>query len=137
MSKDSDMKDAGSSAKDKLEGENGKDEKAQQPDQSTPVTLEDVLRSNLKLIEKAVATKEARLLFGRLLRQSASVRSKFTSENISKFVEDTLPAESTVKASVLQAIRNDDEVCINKSAARGQVRVWVLVDPQQECTAWS
>lgn len=76
---------------------------------SKPTTpqLDDVLASNLKLIHKAVATKEARLLVGRVLRQTATVRTQFSSEKLSKFVEDTLEDASPLKPVILRMIRDE------------------------------
>ena len=76
---------------------------------SKPTTpqLDEVLASNLKLIHKAVATKEARLLIGRVLRQTATVRTQFSSETLGKFVEDTLQETSPLRPLLLSAVRDE------------------------------
>jgi hypothetical protein len=97
---DVEMEDAGVAEEPKADTE---------PKPNTPV-LEHVLASNLKLISKAVATREARLLFGRLLRQTATVRSQLSGDRLAKFVEDTLDPSSPVKSFILQLSSEGDEV---------------------------
>ena len=102
MTTDVDMTDAKDKDKDKEEAAD------QKP--SGPV-LGDVLKSNLKLIDKAVATREARLLFGRLLRQTATVRSQFSGEALGAFVKDTLAEDSRIRPCLLKAAEPDAQVC--------------------------
>jgi hypothetical protein len=70
----------------------------------------DVLQANLSIITKAVANKEARLLFGRVLRTTASVRSQFTAQTLHGFFSQTLQESSPVRSLVLQYVLAGDAV---------------------------
>lgn len=70
----------------------------------------DVLHANLGIIERAVASKEARLLFGRVLRTTASVRGQFTATSLKSFISKTLPKTSTIRDFVLQHLEGGDTV---------------------------
>ena len=86
-----------------------------------PPTLESVLESNLLLIRKAVATRETRLLVGRLLRQTATVRSQFNAENLQVFFSKSLADSSPVRNMILGAVaqlstvRNTTLLCFDPS----------------------
>ena len=74
---------------------------------SEPV-LADVLEGSLKLIHKAVATREARLLFGRLLRQTATVRGQFSADRLSQFIETSLDSNSPARSFLLSAAKDGE-----------------------------
>jgi hypothetical protein len=78
-------------------------------DKTTTTSFADVAASNIKIIHKAVVTKEARLLVGRVLRQTAAVRSQLTEDALSEFIATTLEEASPVKTLLLSIIK--DEVC--------------------------
>jgi len=102
MSKDVEMKedaaDAASAA--------AKPEKAE----PAPLTLEQVLDSNVALLRKAVATRETRLLVGRLLRQTATVRGQFSAEAFEAFFQRALPEGSAVRPLILAAVSQASSV---------------------------
>ncbi|EFJ52858.1 26S proteasome regulatory complex [Volvox carteri f. nagariensis] len=56
-------------------------------------SVEDKLKSVVALVEKSVKAKDTRLLIGRLLRQTASVRKQLTASNVKCFLQQMLPAE--------------------------------------------
>lgn len=60
---------------------------------AAPATLEDKLKSVVALVEKSVKAKDTRLLIGRLLRQTATVRKQLTAANVKAFLRQTLPAD--------------------------------------------
>ena len=64
-----------------------------------------VLRANAALIEKAVAQKETRTLFGRVLRHTAAVRRRLTATDLVAFVEGALPAGSPALQQLVPAIK--------------------------------
>ncbi len=64
-----------------------------------------VLRSGVALIKKAVEQKETRTLFGRLLRQTAAVRRRFSAADLSAFLEGALPASSPAAAQLVEAVK--------------------------------
>ena len=64
-----------------------------------------VLRSNVHLIEKAVAQKETRTLFGRLLRQTAAVRKQLTAHDLQAFLAEALPPASPAAAALAEAVK--------------------------------
>lgn len=57
-----------------------------QPQEKREVDVKEVLNGNVLLIEKAVQMKETRLLMGRTLRQTATVRKKLTIDVVNDFV---------------------------------------------------
>lgn len=64
-----------------------------------------VLRANAALIEKAVAQKETRTLFGRVLRHTAAVRRRLTATDLVAFLEGALPAGSPALQQLVPAIK--------------------------------
>ena len=79
----------------------------QKEDKQPPSPLA-VLRSGVALIKKAVEQKETRTLFGRLLRQTAAVRRRFTAADLTTFLEGALPASSPAAAQLVEAVK---QVC--------------------------
>jgi hypothetical protein len=102
MTVDVEMADASGPSHEKKE----RDEGPKQPD------LLDVLRDNLKLISKAVANREARLIFGRVLRRTASVRSQFAEELLHAFFDETLHATSPMRQIVVYEVSGNKLVRI-------------------------
>ncbi|GFR43460.1 hypothetical protein Agub_g4543 [Astrephomene gubernaculifera] len=56
-------------------------------------SVEEKLKAVVALVEKSVKAKDTRLLIGRLLRQTASVRKQLTPASIKTFLQQTLPAD--------------------------------------------
>ena len=83
--------------------ENG-DVKEEQPG-PVPISVEAQLDASLKLLERAVRSKDTRLTSGRLLRQTATVRSKLTAQNLSGFVEQTLPESFSAREVLISALQ--------------------------------
>ena len=89
MGKEIKMKDAdASSSKSK---EQSKDDKKAAHEQPSPPSVKAMLSANVLLLEAAVRAKETRVLAGRLMRQTTSVRRKLTADDLSAFVRETLP----------------------------------------------
>ncbi|KAG2439463.1 hypothetical protein HXX76_004818 [Chlamydomonas incerta] len=65
---------------------------------AAPATVGDKLKSVVALVEKSVKAKDTRLLIGRLLRQTASVRKQLTAANVKAFLRQTLPADLESRA---------------------------------------
>lgn len=92
------------------------DEKQPSPKQPQ---VADVLHANLGIIQKAVASKEARLLFGRVLRTTASVRGQFTTSALKSFISQTLPEDSKVRDFILQHLQGGDAVRFDHAWEQG------------------
>ena len=89
MGKEIEMKDADApSSKSK---EQSKDDKKAAHEQPSPPSVKAMLSANVLLLEAAVRAKETRVLAGRLMRQTTSVRRKLTADDLSAFVRETLP----------------------------------------------
>lgn len=67
-----------------------------------PPSVQERLRSNLQLIDKAVRFKETRAMFGKLLRQTTGVRKQLTAAELRTLVSSTLPAGSPAAQTLLQ-----------------------------------
>ncbi len=76
---------------------------AKEADSKPPTTLE-ALQSIANLLEKSVKLKDTRLMMGRLLRQTASVRKNLTSADLSSFVKQYLPSASPARSFLLEAL---------------------------------
>ncbi|KAL4447173.1 hypothetical protein ABPG77_007206 [Micractinium sp. CCAP 211/92] len=76
-----------------------------------------VLRSGVALIKKAVEQKETRTLFGRLLRQTAAVRRRFSAADLSAFLEGALPASSPAAAQLVEAVKQVGDTAMDADAA--------------------
>ena len=71
---------------------------------ATPISA---LKSNVTLLEKAVALKDTRLLMGRLLRQTATVRKQLDSPLLQELLQNVLPqglATRTYLSDVLSKV---------------------------------
>lgn len=96
-----------------------KQEKEKQGAPQPPSPLA-VLRSGVGLIKKAVDQKETRTLFGRLLRQTAAVRRRWTAADLCAFLEGSLPASSPASAQLLEAVKQVREaVCLREGRFTG------------------
>lgn len=98
MTTDVEMKDTEASEAPKEQPESG----AEAP------SLQSVLDANIQLIRKAVAARETRLLFGRILRQTATVRSQITAEALNTFFETVLAEGSSARSYLLRAVSGDE-----------------------------
>lgn len=88
----------------------------QQPAAPQPVQPLTVLRSSVALIKKAVDSKE-RALFGRLLRQTAAVRSRLTAADLNAFLALALPASSPTAAQLQDALKQAGESAMEADGA--------------------
>eukprot|EP00882_Tetradesmus_deserticola_P014365 GHRQ01015276.1.p1 GENE.GHRQ01015276.1~~GHRQ01015276.1.p1 ORF type:complete len:403 (+),score=216.15 GHRQ01015276.1:614-1822(+) len=68
-----------------------KDAEQQQP---KPFSVKEGMQGIITLLEKAVKTKETRLLMGRLMRQTAMVRKHMTASDLVAFINTYLPMDS-------------------------------------------
>ncbi|KAK9819846.1 hypothetical protein WJX72_003182 [[Myrmecia] bisecta] len=104
MGKEIDMKDADAPAKpdDQRKPEDGEEER-QKP------TLAAQLKANVALIDKAVRSKDTRLLTGRLLRQTALLRKQLTPDALTAFVKQALPAGLPAQALLLDHLRKAEQ----------------------------
>jgi hypothetical protein len=71
-----------------------------------PVLL-DVLRSSRALITKAVEAREAKLLIGRVLRLTATVRSQLADEGLKTFLTEVLAEGSAARAFLLSVLSEE------------------------------
>jgi 26S proteasome regulatory subunit N3 len=69
-----------------------------------PPTVEEQLKANVALLEKAVRSKDTRILHGKLQRQTALVRKLLTPANLSAFVAETLPTALPARGSILSIL---------------------------------
>ncbi len=97
MGKEVEMKDAAPA-----EGEQQKQDAEQQPQPVKPLT---VLRGNVRIIKNAVAEKETRTLFGRVLRQTAAVRRQLTAHDLQAFLASALPPASAAAQQLQEAVK--------------------------------
>ena len=65
----------------------------------------DQLAANLAVLEKAVSLKETRMISGRLLRQTASIRHQLTPQILSDFVTKALPEDATMGPLLLRQLK--------------------------------
>lgn len=65
----------------------------------------DQLAANLAVLEKAVSLKETRMISGRLLRQTASIRHQLTPQILSDFVTKALPEDATMGPLLLKQLK--------------------------------
>ncbi|EFN58026.1 hypothetical protein CHLNCDRAFT_20545 [Chlorella variabilis] len=70
-----------------------------------PIKPPAVLRSNVRLITNAVAEKETRTLFGRVLRQTAAVRRQLTAQELQAFLASALPPASAAAQQLQEAVK--------------------------------
>lgn len=67
-------------------------------------SLHEQLKSNVALLEKAVRSKDLRLIQGRLHRQTAVVRRQLNPEALSAFVWEVLPQGHHARTTVLRTL---------------------------------
>lgn len=65
----------------------------------------DQLAANLAILEKAVSLKETRMISGRLLRQTASIRHQLTPQILSDFVTKALPEGAVMRPILLKQLK--------------------------------
>lgn len=83
---------------------NGAEAAADAVTTTAPVTVEEKLKAVVALLEKSVKAKDTRLLIGRLLRQTASVRKQLTPANVKRFLQQLLPADLEALAFLSSSI---------------------------------
>ena len=96
----------------------------------------DVLHANLGIIERAVASKETRLLFGRVLRTTASVRGQFTATSLKSFMSKTLPETSTIRDFVLKHLEGGDTVRFDHALVHKQLQEQPIRNGASSCRTW-
>ena len=84
--------------------ENGDASKDHKPG-PIPINVETQLDNSLKLLDRAVRIKDTRLISGRLLRQTAAIRSKLTAEILYAFIEQTLPESFSARETLLGVLQ--------------------------------
>jgi len=60
-----------------------------------PYNAREGMQGIIALLERSVKTKETRLLMGRLMRQTAQLRSHMTAADLDNFISTYLPDDST------------------------------------------
>ena len=69
-----------------------------------PLTVKETLQGVITLLDRAVKTKDTRLMLGRLLRQTAAARRQLTGADLADFVKTYLPDSIPARAYLLEAI---------------------------------
>jgi hypothetical protein len=87
------------------------------PQTQALASVEDKLKAVVALVEKSVKAKDTRLLIGRLLRQTASVRKQLTASNVKCFLQQTLPADLESRAFLCSHVEQ-----VNFTFVTGQAR---------------
>ena len=62
------------------------------------------LANILVLLERSVRAKDTKVIVGRLMRQTAAVRSRLEPEVLTTFIEEALPAEHSTKTYLASQI---------------------------------
>lgn len=75
------------------------------PEPESRLSPTDQLAVNLAVLEKAVSLKETRMISGRLLRQTASIRHQLTPQILSDFVTKALPEDATMGPLLLKQLK--------------------------------
>lgn len=91
-------------------------------------SLHDQLKSNVALLEKAVRSKDLRLIQGRLQRQTAVVRRQLNPEALAAFVSELLPRGHHARTTVLRILREVGQISQLSwwiSASFGSDAVWM------------
>lgn len=99
MGKEVEMKDANGTADPPKTEATAADGAGDAP--TTPISA---LKSNVTLLEKAVALKDTRLLMGRLLRQTATVRKQLDSPLLQELLQGVLPQGSATRTYLLDVL---------------------------------
>lgn len=91
-----------------------KEEKKEEP----PPTVQELLKAIVSLIESSVKAKDTRMLAGRLLRQTATIRKMLSSAVLHEFVSKYLvdAESSTSKAFLLSQLDKDGDAMMVESA---------------------
>lgn len=63
------------------------------------------LASILVLLEKSVRAKDTKMIVGRLMRQTAAIRSRLNAEVLTTFIEEALPAEHSTRVFLISQVR--------------------------------
>ena len=78
------------------------------PEAEAKLSTTDQLAANLTILEKAVSLKETRMISGRLLRQTATIRHQLTPQILSDFVTKALPEDATMGPILLKQLKQVD-----------------------------
>ena len=63
------------------------------------------LASILVLLEKSVRAKDTKMIVGRLMRQTAAIRSRLDADVLTSFIEEALPAEHSTRVFLISQVR--------------------------------
>lgn len=63
------------------------------------------LASILVLLERSVRAKDTKMIVGRLMRQTAAVRSKLDADNLATFIEEALPADQPTRPYLISQLK--------------------------------
>lgn len=78
------------------------------PDKEVPqpakLTVAAQLRANITLLERAVQTKDTRLIVGRLLRQTAAIRQQLQPSILKGLVEGVLPDSCPTRSLMMEQL---------------------------------
>lgn len=88
-----------------------------EPSSLSPPKLHDLLRDITHLIEKAVKTKDTRMLQGRLLRLTAAARKQLKPESLKSYLQQSLAGELESKAFLLAQVDNVSDIYITLVSA--------------------
>ena len=73
-------------------------------DQPVKLTTAAQLRANLVLLERAVLSKDTRLIVGRLLRQTAAVRQQLKPPMLKSLISESLPETCSTRVLMLEQL---------------------------------
>jgi 26S proteasome regulatory subunit N3 len=91
-----------------------------------PMSVKETLQGVITLLDRAVKTKDTRLMLGRLLRQTAAARRHLTGADLAAFIKTFLPESIPARAYLLQAIEKVCVVCffgLRRVRRRGRRRL--------------
>lgn len=63
------------------------------------------LASILVLLEKSVRAKDTKMIVGRLMRQTAAIRSRLDAEVLTSFIGEALPAGHSTRVFLIAQVR--------------------------------
>ena len=88
--------------------ESTKDDDRKNGAASTPeseTTASGQLASILVLLEKSVRVKDTKMIVGRLMRQTAAIRTRLDDYVLTSFIEEALPAEHSTRVFLISQVK--------------------------------
>lgn len=104
MAKEVEMKDSPVEAPATNKPDAKKAEVDMDPEEALAKKCEGILAECIAILENAVTYKETKLLAGRVLRKTASIRKDLNAKILRAFITDTLPAGSAPVALLLNSL---------------------------------